>query len=152
MCERELETEHNCNILIPTLMAVSVVSFLFSRAAQPEAQRPRSLLDDGFLYCISSPTGLQNSIGGPKGFPYHILSPFRPGVAFPTTPYQQLLWSPTHQGPQGPPLLGFLYHILSATSLDPNSSGAPRAPSAGLSLPHLISILYHISSLTPSDL
>ena len=29
-CERELETEHNCNILTPTLMAVSVVSFLFS--------------------------------------------------------------------------------------------------------------------------
>ena len=29
-CEREFETEHNCNILTPTLMAVSVVSFLFS--------------------------------------------------------------------------------------------------------------------------
>ena len=28
--ERELEIEHNCNILTPTLMAVSVVSFLFS--------------------------------------------------------------------------------------------------------------------------
>ena len=65
-CERELETEQNCNILIPTLMAVSVVSFSFSRAAQPEAQGPSSLLDDGFLYCILSPTGLQNSIGGPK--------------------------------------------------------------------------------------
>ena len=34
---------------------------------------------------------------------------------------------------------GFSYHILSPTSLIPNSSGAPRAPSAGLSLPHLIS-------------
>ena len=44
----------------PTLMAVSVVSFSFSRAAQPEAQGPSSLLDDGFLYCILSPTGLQN--------------------------------------------------------------------------------------------
>ena len=29
-CERELETEHNCNILTPTLMAVNVVSFSFS--------------------------------------------------------------------------------------------------------------------------
>ena len=47
-------------------MAVSVVSFSFSRAAQPEAQGPSSLLDDGFLYCILSPTGLQNSIGGPE--------------------------------------------------------------------------------------
>ena len=28
-CERELETEHNCNILTPTLMAVNVVSFSF---------------------------------------------------------------------------------------------------------------------------
>ena len=39
-CEREMETEQNCNILTPTLMAVSVVSFSFSRAAQMEAQRP----------------------------------------------------------------------------------------------------------------
>ena len=35
MCERELETEQNCNILTPTLMAISVVFFSFSRAAQP---------------------------------------------------------------------------------------------------------------------
>ena len=48
-------------------MAVSVVSFSFSRAAQPEAQEPSSLLDDVFLYSILSPTGLQNSIGGPEG-------------------------------------------------------------------------------------
>ena len=83
-CERELETEQNCNILTPTFMAVSVVSFSFSRAAQPETQRP-TLLGDGFLYCI-----------------------------------------------------------LSATSLDPNSSGAPRAPLALCDFP------YHISSLTPT--
>ena len=51
--ERELETEHNCNILTPTLMAVSVVSFSFSRVAQPEAQGP-TLLGDSFLYCIFS--------------------------------------------------------------------------------------------------
>ena len=66
-CERELVTEQNCNILTLTLMAVSVVSISFSRAAQPEAQGPSSLLDDGFLYCILLPTGLQNSIGGPEG-------------------------------------------------------------------------------------
>ena len=29
-CERELEIEHNCNILTPTFMAVNVVSFSFS--------------------------------------------------------------------------------------------------------------------------
>ena len=65
--ERELETGQNCNILTPTLMAVSVVSFSFSRAAPPEAQRP-TLLGDGFLYSIFSATSLDpNSIGGPKG-------------------------------------------------------------------------------------
>ena len=41
---------------------------------------------------------------------------------------------------------GFLYCILSATSLDPNSIGAPRAPSAWCGFP------YHISSIAPSDL
>ena len=39
-------------------MAISVVSFSFSRVAQPEAQEPSSLLDAGFLYCILSPMGL----------------------------------------------------------------------------------------------
>ena len=34
MCERELETEQNCNILTPTLMAISV-SFPFLWTAQP---------------------------------------------------------------------------------------------------------------------
>ena len=33
---------------------------------------------------------------------------------------------------------GFLYCILSATSLDPNSIGAPRAPSAWRGFPYLI--------------
>ena len=103
--ERELETEQNCNILTPTLMAISVVSFSFSRAAQPEAWGLSFLLSDGFLDCILSPTGLQNSIGGPKGpfgrvwlsLPYIISNfsgpqlnqgprgPLRPGVVFPTT-------------------------------------------------------------------
>ena len=80
-CERELETEQNCNILTPTLMAVSIVSFSFFRVAQPEAQEPSSLLDDGFLYCILSATSLNpNSSGAPRapstwcGFPYHISS------------------------------------------------------------------------------
>ena len=67
VCESELETENNCNILTPILMVVSVVSFSFSRIAQPEAQRPSSLLDDGFLYCILSATSLDpNSSGGPE--------------------------------------------------------------------------------------
>ena len=48
-------------------MAISVVSFSFSRAAQPEAWGPNSLLNDGFLYHILSPTHLiSNSLGVPR--------------------------------------------------------------------------------------
>ena len=46
---------------------------------------------------------------------------------------------------QRPTLLGdgFLYCILSATSLDPNTSGAPRAPSAWRGFPyHILSAAY----------
>ena len=57
-CESELETEQNCNILTPTFMAISVVTFSFSRVAQPEARWPSSLLGAGFLYRILSPTGV----------------------------------------------------------------------------------------------
>ena len=56
VCERELETEQNCNILTPTLMAISV-SFPFFWAAQPGAWGPASL-GAGFLYRILSPTCL----------------------------------------------------------------------------------------------
>ena len=64
----------------PTLMAVSFVSFSFSRAAQPAAQR---LIPPGagFLHRILSRTGLQTPSGVPRapsvgcGFSYHILSP-----------------------------------------------------------------------------
>ena len=56
MCERELKTKQNCNILTPTLMAISF-SFPFSWAAQPGAWGAASL-GAGFLYCILSPTRL----------------------------------------------------------------------------------------------
>ena len=79
VCERKLETEQNCNILTPTFMAISVVSLSFSMATQPEARGPSSLLDDGFLYRIFSPTHLiSNSSGGPEG-------PFCQVVTFSTT-------------------------------------------------------------------
>ena len=61
-------------------MAVNVVSFSFSSTAQPEAQGPSSLLDDGFLYCILSASSLDPNSSGPQapsvwcGFPYHISS------------------------------------------------------------------------------
>ena len=46
-------------------MAISIVSFLFSRAAQLEAQGP-TLLGAGFLYRILSPTGLQTQSRVPR--------------------------------------------------------------------------------------
>ena len=45
----------------PTLMAISVVSFPFSRTAQPEAWEP-TLLGAGFLCRILSPTGLVSKL------------------------------------------------------------------------------------------
>ncbi len=50
------EREQNCNILTPTLMAISV-SFPFSWVAQPGAWGP-AFLGAGFLYRILSPTHL----------------------------------------------------------------------------------------------
>ena len=112
-------------------MAVSIVSFSFSRAAQPEAHGSSSLLDDGFLYCILSQTGLQNSIGGPEGpfgrvwvsLPHFVSDVSDPilirgskgalRLAFSTTSYQQLLWSPTLQGPKGPLRRAFSPHLTS---------------------------------------
>ena len=77
-CERELETEQNCNILTPTLMAISV-SFPLSWVTQPGAWGP-TLLGAGFLYHFFSPTATaQSEAWGPTllgaGFLYCILSP-----------------------------------------------------------------------------
>ena len=52
VCERELETKQNCNILTPTLMATT--AFL-SHSPGLLKWGPASL-DTGFLYCILSPT------------------------------------------------------------------------------------------------
>ena len=68
MCERELETEQNCNILTPTLLAISV-SFPFSRAAQPGALGP-SLCECWFsLPHLISTRLIPNSQSGAWGFP-----------------------------------------------------------------------------------
>ena len=93
-------------------MAISVVSFSFSRVAQLEGRSP-TLLDAGFLYRILSPTGLQTHWGcrgAPPpggGFFYYIFcsdfsgpqlirgpnGPLRRALS--TTSYQQPLWTPT---------------------------------------------------------
>ena len=107
-CERELEIEHNCNILTPTFMAVNVVSFSFfwCSTGGPEA----TLLGDGFLYGILSASSPDLNSSGPKG-------PLRPDVAFPTTSLSnclqlncrrtQLAW-----------LLSWLSYIIAQRPLD----------------------------------
>ena len=57
VCESELETEQDCNILTP-LMAISFVSFSFSKGAQPETRGLSFLLGGGFLYHNFSPISL----------------------------------------------------------------------------------------------
>ena len=98
-CERELETEQRLLYIDPTLMAINVVSFLFSRAAQPEAQRPTLL-------------------------------------AFSTASYHQLVSKTPSGVPRAP--FGWVWlslpHLVSIFS-GPQLIRAPRAPSAGLSLP-----------------
>ena len=74
----------NCNILTPTLMAVNVVSFSFSRAAQPEVQRP-TLLVDGFLYCILSATSLDPNSSGPLG-PFGLMWLSLPHLVYNSSP------------------------------------------------------------------
>ena len=78
-CERELEIEHNCNILTPLLWPSRCV-FLVLWGCSTGGQGP-TLLDAGFIYCILSASSLDPNSSGPQapsaccGFPYHISSP-----------------------------------------------------------------------------
>ena len=54
-------------------MAISVVSFSFSRVAQPEARGPSFLLSAGFLYHIFSPTGLVSKLTDLLSSPCYII-------------------------------------------------------------------------------
>ena len=54
-CERELETEQNCNILTPTLMAITTFLSRSPGLLNRGPGGPASL-GAGFLYCILSPT------------------------------------------------------------------------------------------------
>ena len=79
-CERDLETEQNWNILTPTLMAVNIVCFSFSRCPTggPGVHSAGCWLS--LLHLISNFSGPQTPSGFPRapssgcGFPYHISS------------------------------------------------------------------------------
>ena len=116
----------DCNILTPLLWP-SALCLSRSPDAQLQARGLSFLLSAGFLYHILSPTGLWN-YWGPQG-------PLRPGVAFPTTSYQQLLWSPTLltsnsiRGPEGPFSLVWLSlpHLISNSIWSLTHQG-PKGP------------------------
>ena len=75
-CERELEIEHNCNILTPMLWPSRCV-FLVLLGCSTGGPGP-TLLNDGFPYCILSASSLDPNSSGPQapsawcGFLYHI--------------------------------------------------------------------------------
>ena len=64
-CERELEIEHNCNILTPHSYGHHVVSFSFFWCST--GALGSTLLGAGFLYCILSVSSLDLNSSGPKG-------------------------------------------------------------------------------------
>ena len=107
MCERELETEQNCNILTPSLMAISV-SFPFSWAAQPGIWGPSlSWCWFSLPHLVFKWSDLQTDWSGAwglpllgAGFPYHIFSPT--GLVSKLTDF---LSSPSHIIVQRPLLL-----------------------------------------------
>ena len=117
VCERELETEQNCNILTPTIIAISV-SFLFSWAVQPGTWGPASL-GASFLYRILSPTGLISNwlIGGLRA---------PSDGCWLSLPHLVSNWSGLQTAQSGVPRAPsagccFLYSIISPTLWSPNS-------------------------------
>ena len=79
-CERELEIEHNCNILTPKLMTVNVVSSR-SSGAQPEPWGPLcwvlAFFTASYQHLLWTPIhqGFPRAPSAGCGFPYHISSP-----------------------------------------------------------------------------
>ena len=61
VCERELETKENSNILTPTFMAIGVVPFLFSRVAHQEARGPSFLYHTCLQLLVSKLTDFLSS-------------------------------------------------------------------------------------------
>ena len=109
-CERELETEQNCNILTPTLMAITAFLSHSPGLLNWGPWGPASL-GHGPHSSIFSPTDLNSncSIGGPEG-------PFC-WVLVLSTAHLQLIWTPTAQsGVLRAPFVGCwfsLQHLIS---------------------------------------
>ena len=87
VCERELETEQNCNIVTPTLLAITAFLSRSPGLLNRGPEGPASL-GAGFLYRILSPTCLI-----PKLINRGSWGPFCWVLAFSTASYLQLVWS-----------------------------------------------------------
>ena len=98
--------------------------FLVLLMLQPETQRPSSLLDDGFLYCILSASSLDPNSSGPQapsawcGFPYHIssITP-SPTVTRPRTVLTSVLTELYNRStPTRSPTRSLKWHVWSSSS------------------------------------
>ena len=133
---RELETEQNCNILTPTLMAINVVSFSFSRVAQLEAWGP-TLLGASFLYHILSPTCLVSKLTDFLSSPNYII------VQSPT----QYLPMTGHRDVSLPP--SFEWHVWSSSSKN-NCHAVHRSLSSSASVYDCTAGFYLVPYCQPS--
>ena len=146
----------NCNILTPTPMAVNVVSFSFSRDAQPEAQRPTLLGDLLHLIINFSAPQLNRGPQAPSawcGFPYHISSITPPVSSLTATVLTSVLTSVLTElynssSPTQSPTRSLKSHVWSSSSGN-NCHAVHRSLSSGASvyectmgifLPHPISL------------
>ena len=131
----------DCNILTPTLMAISVVSFSFSRCST-----------GGFLYHILSPTGLQTYWGAREplllgsGFPYHILTPTRLISNSLTSCLTELYNSSM---PTQSPTQSLEWHVWSSSSRN-NCHAVQRSLSSGASVYECIMGFYHVPFRQPN--
>ena len=149
VCESELESEHNCNILTPSLMAVSVVSFLFSRAAQPAAQGPTLLAFSTTSYqqllWIRTQSGAPRAPSAWCGFPYHI--------SF-LTPSDLWLLVLTELYISSTPTQILEWHVWLSSSGN-NSHAVQRSLSSGASIYECImafTLSHFINQICPRDL
>ena len=119
----------------PLLLWPSALCLSCSPDAQPEAQRPSSLLDDGFLYCILSASSLDPNSSGPQapsawcGFSYHISS-ITPSPTVTGTVLTELYNSST---PTQSPTRPLKSHVWSSSSQN-NCHAVHRSLSSGASV------------------
>ena len=150
VCERELETERNCNILTPTLMVISVVSFSFSRVVNRRPGGPAFcwVLAFSTASCHQRVSKLNRGSQRPlllgAGFLYHILSSTGLGsklTDFLSSPSYIIVQSPTQS---------LEWHVWSSSSGN-NCHAVHRSLSSGASVYDCIAGFYLVQFCRPSS-